>query len=87
MEQQTADVFSTSIRDIPTGEAIKGSTMELKHATVVDVLRLTIPSSIAPIHGTLPNADASRAVTTRNMNISVQVSMSSSIRSIQVHLH
>ncbi len=62
--------------------------MELKHDAEVDGLRFTIPTSIAPRYGGLPSGlsvgDASRAVTAGNMNISVQVSMSSSIKSVQV---
>ena len=62
--------------------------MELKHDAEVDGLRFTIPTSIAPRYGALPSGlsadDASRAVTARSMNISVQVSMSSSIKSVQV---
>jgi len=54
----------------------------------VDGLRFTIPANIAPRYGALPSGlsagDASSAVTARTMNISVQVSMSSSIKSVQV---
>jgi len=91
LEQQTADVFTTSIGNIPAGETIKVEIeyiMELKHDAEVDGLRFTIPTSIAPRYGALPSGlsadDASRAVTARSMNISVQVSMSSSIKSVQV---
>ena len=54
----------------------------------VDGLRFTIPANIAPRYGALPSGlsagDASSAVTARTMNISVQISMSSSIKSVQV---
>ena len=93
LEQHTADVFSTSIGNIPAGETVKVEIeyiMELKHDAEVDGLRFTIPTSIAPRYGALPSGlsagDANRAVTARNMNISVRVSMSSNIKSVQVCL-
>jgi hypothetical protein len=91
LEQQTSDIFSTSIGNIPPGETVKVKIeyiMELKHDAEVDGLRFTIPTSIAPRYGDPPidlsaNA-ASTGVTVNGMNISVQVSMSSNIRSVQV---
>ena len=91
LEEHTADVFSTSIGNIPAGATVKVEIeyiMELKHDAEVDGLRFTIPTSIAPRYGTLPSGlstgDSSRAVTAKNMDISVEISMSSSIRSVQV---
>jgi hypothetical protein len=91
LEQHTADVFSTSIGNVPAGETVKIEIeyiMELKHDAEVDGLRFTIPTSIAPRYGALPTGmskhGASRPITARNMNISVEVSMSSSILSVQV---
>jgi Vault protein inter-alpha-trypsin domain len=91
LEQHTADVFTTSIGNISAGETVKVEIeyiMELKHDAEVDGLRFTIPTSIAPRYGALPSGlstdEVSRAVTPRNMNISVQVSMSSSIKFVQV---
>ena len=91
LEEHTADVFSTSIGNIPAGATVKVEIeyiMELTHDAEVDGLRFTIPTSIAPRYGTLPSGlstgDSSRAVTAKNMNISVEISMSSSIKSVQV---
>ena len=91
LEQQTPDVFSTSIGNIPPGETVKVKIeyiMELKHDAEVDGLRFTIPTSIAPRCGDPPvelrAGAASTGATVNGMNISVQVSMSSNIRSVQV---
>jgi hypothetical protein len=88
LEQHTADVFSTSIGNIPAGETVKVEIeyiMELKHDAEVDGLRFTIPTSVAPRYGAPPSGlNSGDAVIARNMDISVQVTMSSSITSIQV---
>jgi len=90
LEQHTADVFSTSIGNIPAGTTVKVKIeyiMELKHDAKVDGLRFTIPTSIAPRYGAPPTGlSAGTTVTAKNMNISVEVSMSSSIKSVQVCL-
>jgi hypothetical protein len=91
LEQQTPDVFSTSLGNIPPGETVAVEIeyiMELKHDAEVDGLRFTIPTCIAPRYGDPPSglsADAaSTGVTTEGMSISVEVSMSSNIKSVQV---
>lgn len=91
LEQHTTDVFSTSLGNIPPGETVRveiGYIMELKHDAEVDGLRFTIPTSIAPRYGELPSGlgpdPASTPVAVQGMNISVQVSMSSNITSVQV---
>jgi len=91
LEQHTTDVFSTSIGNIPAGETVKIEIeyiMELKHDAEVDGLRFTIPTSIAPRYGDPPSglsAGYPSRVSATNMNISVEVTMSSSIKSIQVY--
>ena len=91
LEQHTPDVFSTSIGNIPPGETVRVEIeyiMELKHDAEVDGLRFTIPTGIAPRYGDQPNwlsADAaSPGVAVKGINISVEVSMSSNITSVQV---
>lgn len=94
LEQQTADVFTTSLGNIPPRETVRveiGYIMELKHDAEVDGLRFTIPTSIAPRYGELPSELGPDAISTpvreNGINISVQVSMSSNITSIQVCCH
>jgi hypothetical protein len=91
LEQHTSDVFSTSLGIIPPGATVVVEIeyiTELKHDAEVDGLRFTIPTSIAPRYGVLPSgltSDPSRpGMTVKGMNISVQVSMSSNIKSVQV---
>ena len=91
LEQHTSDVFSTSLGNIPPGATVKVEIeyiMELKHDAEIDGLRFTIPTSIAPRYGDLPSGlrtDAdSVPVIVKGMNISVDVSMSSNITSVQV---
>jgi hypothetical protein len=58
LEQQTPDVFSTSLGNIPPGETIRveiAYIMELKHDAEVDDLRFTIRTSIAPRYGDPPS--------------------------------
>jgi hypothetical protein len=93
LDQHTADVFSTSIGNVPAGETVKVEIeyiMELKHDAEVDGLRFTIPTSIAPRYGALPSGLSeharSKGVTARNMNISVQVNMPGAIQSVEVCL-
>lgn len=91
LEQHTSDVFSTSLGIIPPGATVVVEIeyiTELKHDAEVDGLRFTIPTGIAPRYGVLPSgltSDPSRpGMTVKGMNISVQVSMSSNIKSVQV---
>jgi hypothetical protein len=91
LEQHTSDVFSTSLGIIPPGATVVVEIeyiTELKHDAEVDGLRFTIPTSIAPRYGVLPSgltSDPSHpGMTVKGMNISVQVSMSSNIKSVQV---
>lgn len=91
LEQQTPDVFSTSLGNIPPGETVKVEIeyiMELKHDAEVDGLRFTIPTSIAPRYGDPPSSLGADPVDTgvavEGINISVHVSMSSNIRSVHV---
>lgn len=92
LEQQTSDVFSTSLGNIPPGETVKVEIeyiMELKHDAELDGLRFTIPTCIAPRYGEPPAGINPFAVNTsvavKGINISVEISMSSYIRSIQVY--
>lgn len=94
VEQQTADVFTTSLGNIPAGETIRVEIeymMELKHDAEVDGLRFTIPTSIAPRYGDLPSGltidpAVHPGATAKSMDISVKVNMSSNINSIEVRL-
>jgi Vault protein inter-alpha-trypsin domain len=90
-EQHTPDVFTTSLGNIPAGETVKVEIeyiMELKHDAEVDGLRFTIPTSIAPRYGEPPQGlgrhAASPVANTDGMRISVEITMSSNITSIQV---
>ena len=91
LEQHTTDVFSTSLGNIPPGATVRVEIeyiMELKHDAEVDGLRFTIPTSIAPRYGDPPSGlsvdPTSTDVTVKGMNISVEISMSSHIKSVQV---
>jgi hypothetical protein len=93
LEQKTSDVFSTSLGNIPPGETVKVDIeyiMELKHDAEVDGLRFTIPTSIAPRYGQPPPGlnpfTVNTNVAVKGINISVEISMSSYIKSIQVLL-
>jgi hypothetical protein len=83
-------VFTTSLGNIPAGETVRVEIeyiMELKHDAEVDGLRFTIPTGIAPRYGVAPSYYMLGADTVSDaggMKISVQVSMSSNIASVQV---
>jgi hypothetical protein len=98
LEQQTPDVFTTSLGNIPAGETVKVEIeyiMELKHDAEADGLRFTIPTSIAPRYGQTPTGVNAYndgqpypgVVVESGMKISVKLSMPSYIRSVQSPSH
>jgi len=86
-EQHTPDVFSTSLGNIPPGEPVKVEIeyiMELKHDAGFDGLRFTIPTSIAPRYGEPPQGLSEHVAIPNGIDISVEITMSSAITSVQV---
>jgi hypothetical protein len=87
LEQHTPDVFTTSIGNVAPGQTVKIEIeyiMELKHDAEVDGLRFTIPTSVAPRYGVPPDGLNEHGVSMRGISISVEISMSSNITSVQV---
>ncbi|RYO41109.1 hypothetical protein AA0111_g1036 [Alternaria arborescens] len=79
-----ADVFTTSISNIPNGASVQVSVkyvQELKHDAEVDGIRLTIPSSISPRYGYYPGKlqETSAEIDSKGISITVDVNMAQGI--------
>ncbi|KAF2642943.1 hypothetical protein P280DRAFT_515387 [Massarina eburnea CBS 473.64] len=75
-----ADVFTTSVSNIPAGETINVTityVQELKHDAEVDGVRLTVPTLVAPRYGYYPGdlMDASPVNISGGISLTVDVSM------------
>ena len=86
MEQlpDAADVFSTSVANIPGGASIDVTIVyvqELKHDAEVDGVRLTMPTSIAPRYGRYPGEllESSAANDSNGLSITVDISMADEV--------
>ena len=92
---EAADVFSTSLGNIPGGETIIVEVCyvgELKNDADTDGIRFTIPTSIAPRYGTATGvslAEGAPAVDAKGISLTVDVHMpaESPIQSIQSPSH
>ncbi|RFU73691.1 vault poly [Trichoderma arundinaceum] len=89
---EASDVFTTSLGNIPSGENVKVEITylgELKHDAQVDGLRFTIPTSLAHRYGShsIAGFESFQGGKHINITIDVDVSSSSSIKSIQSPSH
>jgi hypothetical protein len=91
LEQHAPDIFSTSLGNIPPGETVEVEIeyiMDLKHDAEVDALRFTIPTSVAPRYGDPPQGvdapDATPGALANGITITVEITMSGPITSVQV---
>jgi hypothetical protein len=90
---EASDVFTTSLGNIPTGEEVKVEITylgELKHDAQVDGLRFTIPTNVAPRYGqhTLQGVNPVQGRKEHiNITVDVDVSGSSTIKSVQSPSH
>ncbi|RSL52390.1 hypothetical protein CEP54_010930 [Fusarium duplospermum] len=90
---ESADVFTTTIGNVPAGEEIKVEITylgELKHDAEVDGVRFTIPTHIVPRYGTaLSLGDGSNVIRDEGIAFSIDAEMpeGSSIKSIQSPSH
>jgi hypothetical protein len=87
LEQHTPEAFGTSIGNVLPGQMVKVDIkyiMALKHDAEADGLRFTIPTSIAPRYGEAPIGLNPHGLSMQGISISVEISMSSNITSIQV---
>ncbi|KAI8722646.1 hypothetical protein NCS52_00408900 [Fusarium sp. LHS14.1] len=90
---ESADVFTTTIGNVPAGERIQVDITylgELKHDAEVDGVRFTIPTHIVPRYGTaLSLGDGSNVIRDEGIAFSIDAEMpqGSSIKSIQSPSH
>ncbi|WAO87187.1 Hypothetical protein NCS54_00448900 [Fusarium falciforme] len=90
---ESADVFTTTIGNVPAGEKIQVDITylgELKHDAEVDGVRFTIPTHIVPRYGTaLSLGDGSNVIRDEGIAFSIDAEMpqGSSIKSIQSPSH
>ncbi|VUC30561.1 unnamed protein product [Clonostachys rosea] len=90
--RKAADIFSTTIGNLPPGEEVRVELTylgELKHDAEINGLRLTIPTRISPRYGSTMWEAKAPGVAERGMSITVDVEMpgSSPIKSIQSPSH
>ncbi|RMJ10143.1 hypothetical protein CDV36_010250 [Fusarium kuroshium] len=90
---ESADVFTTTIGNVPAGEEIKVEITylgELKHDAEVDGVRFTIPTHIVPRYGTaLSLGDGPNVIRDEGIAFSIDAEMpeGSSIKTIQSPSH
>lgn len=92
LEEHTPDVFMTTLGNIPANSTIKIEIVyvgELKHDLQYDVVKLRIPTSIAPRYGRPPDhfPDAASVQMANGLTIEVNVVTTHTIRSIESHSH
>lgn len=93
LEQQTTEVFTTQLGNIPAGAAVRVEIeyiTELKHDAEADGIKFTVPTAIAPRYGTPPQGAFGDKVVEKSgkgISLSIEVTMAENIRSVQSTSH
>jgi hypothetical protein len=93
LEEHTPDIFTTTLGNIPAKSTVRVEIIyigELKHDLQHDIIKLRIPTSIAPRYGNPPNCylDAdSVQVVDKGLKIEINVVTTHPIRDIESHNH
>ncbi|RPB00525.1 hypothetical protein L873DRAFT_1679898 [Choiromyces venosus 120613-1] len=93
LEEFTPEIFKTSLGNIPGGVTVKVEITyltELKHDTMTDGIRFTVPTSIAPRYEDAPEelfGDKYEARAEEGVSFSIDVTMGERIRTIESPSH